>query len=205
MKLSDVCLEAMGTYLLSLSRLAIINNSVGFTDVGLIKIAKSCVHLKIICIHPLNNSVTNASYLQFALHCKELCELVLCLQTINDECLCAVARNCSHMVRIHVAHSPFVTDIGVCALVKNCKELEKLCLGAGITDQSLKAIAECGVSLRFLSLEKCTQISEEGVSTVVQRCGQKLRYVSTPKGLLTVECKDMLQREYPLLHINVVE
>ena len=109
-------------------------------------------------------------------HLSQCCPHVLCVETgsidVDDEAICALARNCPHLKDLSVLSGASLTDASVSVLANLCPNISKLSFSgcASLTNVSLFAIAKCCPHLTSLRTNNCTGLTDAGYIAIAQHC-----------------------------------
>ena len=189
------------------------------SDVALDAIAQGCPHLKELRFGGDNGTFSSAALCQMLqglpqlttisfpfctssilepvciVRLSQCCPNLLCLETgsidVDDEAICALARNCSCLEELAV-YGAFLTDASVSVLANLCPLVRKLSFGgcAFLTDVSLFTIAKSCPHLFFFRTNNCTKITDAGYIAIAQHCPQ-LTYIALSCGATDATIKQL--------------
>jgi hypothetical protein len=104
--------------------------------------------------------------------------LLLACCKITNEGLELISQHCSQLVAVNLEVNKCLTDKGLCALFTNNHSLQRVYFGddeettcEGITDVTLRALADNCPRLQLLSVTNC-KITDRGVAAMVRGCRQ---------------------------------
>ncbi|XP_050113077.1 F-box/LRR-repeat protein 3-like isoform X4 [Malus sylvestris] len=199
-ELTDVAAEAVAEAK-NLERLMLARCKL-ITDIGIGCVAVGCRKLRLLCLRWCIR-ITDLGVGFIAVKCKELRSLDLsCLPTLNlSKCqnishvgLSSLTNGAEHLKQLVLAYGPAVTtDLGKCLL--NYSRLKSIRLdGCLVTCSATKAIGSWCASLTELSLSKCSGVTDECVSFLVQSHRELLKLDITCCTKITYASIDCITR-----------
>ena len=168
--ISDVSLQALAENCPNLVSINLKHTSI--TDHGVRLLVQKCPHLYRVRI--FGCAVTDTGLKEVAKYAKRLSWLDLgqCTE-IGDEGLIPLAQGCPGLQWLDISRKreendaalQRITDLGIIAIVKNCRDLELLDVSycSGITDQSLIVVGTVAKNLKSLSLKGLHKITGESI------------------------------------------
>lgn len=126
------------------------------SDAGMIALAKGCPNLRTFYA-PRCDCFSEAAFIAFAEHCKDLIELHLDNVDVSDRVLRSIANNLEKLEILTLIQSTSFTNEGLADVFRNCKRLYecRLRLNKDITGKCFEALSQSSKSIRRLDLRMC--------------------------------------------------
>ena len=120
--------------------------------------------------------ITDVAVSELARKCHNLLHVIIndedeCSANVTDTAMVDMAQYSKRLRTLKIARSA-VTDVGLCALLAGCPDIEDLNVSGciSLTDTSIKILEEACPKLRHLDVSQCVHLTPKGIGRVFQGC-----------------------------------
>lgn len=164
------------------------------------RLITSCPHIRVLKL--ANNTQLDHEFWVLLSNLQNLEYLSLSnCQQINEENLLLIARGTTQLLGIHLDHCDRITEQGFMELAKSLPSLEVVTLSyTSVTNEVIAELASHCPRLRSLSLEKCREISDRGITEAV-KIAINLSKLNLISSSISPGCIEQIRELYPYLEI----